>query len=97
MVVAERMLGVRIAGDVDVGPAVVVEVERGDAEAVVPGGLIEVGLGADVGEFSFAEIVVKNILRRRVARAGRTSRGLLSIRRKRARPAPGAVARSKST
>ena len=55
--------GSAVAGDVDVGPAVVVEVESGNAEGVVAGGLIDVRFRGDVFEFSVSQIVIKNVFR----------------------------------
>ena len=50
-----------VAGDVDVGPAVVVVVEGGDGEAVVSGGLLEAAGFAEVFEFPVAEVVVEDV------------------------------------
>ncbi len=50
-----------VAGDVDIGPAVVVVVERGDGEAVVTVGVLEAAGFADVFEFAAAEVVIKDI------------------------------------
>src|SRR4029077_1365188 len=61
VIVAIENAGSAVAGDKDVGPAVFVEVERGDAEAVVAVGFVDVsGLG-DVLEGAVAAIVIKEI------------------------------------
>ncbi len=63
MVVAIEDGGGGVAGDVDIGPAVVVVVERGDGEAVVAVGVLEAAGFADVFELSPAEVVVENVRR----------------------------------
>ncbi len=54
-----------VARDEDVGPAVVVVVERGDAERIVAAGLVDVGFRGDIFEGAVAAIVVKNVFRGR--------------------------------
>src|SRR5205085_12619759 len=52
LVVMEEFEGRGIAGDVNVGPAVVIVVDGGNAEAVVPGGIpYAAGLG-NIDEFA---------------------------------------------
>src|SRR5216684_6417043 len=50
-----------IVGDVDVGPAVVVEIGGEDAEAVGAVGPEDAGFFADVGESAVAVVVIQNI------------------------------------
>ena len=70
MVVAVKNAGRAVTGDENVGPAILVEVESGDAERVVPVGSIDMCLGGDVFKRAVAFVVIKNILRaRQTARA----------------------------
>src|SRR6185437_10984496 len=55
--------GRAVAGHVDIGPAVIVVVQSGNAERVVAGGPVNVRLGADVFESAIAAIMVENIFR----------------------------------
>src|SRR5205085_7848202 len=59
VVVVENARGA-VAGDVDVGPAIVVKVECRNAEGVVPVGLVNVRLDGDVLESAVAGIVIQN-------------------------------------
>ena len=63
VIVVIENAGSAVAGDVDIRPAVIIEVESGDAESVVSGGLVDVRLGGDVFKFAVASIVVQNIFR----------------------------------
>ena len=60
-----------VVGDVDVGPAVVVEVGGADAEAVGADGGPHAGLLADVGEGAVAVVVVEDVLA--AGKAGRAA------------------------
>ena len=51
-----------VVGDVDVGPAVVVEVGDGDGEGVGADGLPHAGFFGDVGEGAVAVVVVEDVL-----------------------------------
>ncbi len=68
-----------VAGDVDVGPAVVVEIGGNDTEAVAAAGLQDAGFLADIGEGAVAIVVIKSIVGQAVVRAGRTSRQALPL------------------
>ena len=96
VIVAVENAGRAVAGDEDVGPAVVVEVERGDAEGVVAVGLVDVGFGGDVFEGAVAAIVVKNVLRPGKPRGPHITGTPFQMQDGRS-PGAGAVARSKST
>jgi hypothetical protein len=67
--VKDRWSGV--AGDVDIGPAIVVVVERGDRETVVAVGTLEAAGPADIFELSAAQVVIQNI--RCAGKAARTA------------------------
>src|SRR5579864_4049381 len=52
-----------VARDEDVRPAIFVEVERGNAECIMPIGLVDVRLRGRVFKGSIAAIVVESVLR----------------------------------
>src|SRR6185369_14802508 len=62
-VVVIKNAGSAVTGEVDVGPAIVVEVESRNAEGVVAAGLIDFRFRRDVFKLSLAQIVIKNIFR----------------------------------
>jgi len=74
VVVTVKNAGSAIARNENIGPAVFVEIQRGNAERVMPVGAIDMRLGSDVFERTVAFVVIKNILRARQTAAGRTSR-----------------------
>src|SRR4030095_11991670 len=51
-----------VAGYIDVGPAIVVIVEGGNAQRVVGRRLVDMRFRSDIGEFDATQIVVQNIL-----------------------------------
>src|SRR5262249_28948113 len=63
VIVAIEDGGSAVAGDVDIGPAVFVEVQCGYAERVVTIGASDVRLGGDILEGSVATIVIEDVLR----------------------------------
>ena len=63
MIVVVEDGGGRVAGHVDVGPAVFVAVEGGDGEAVVAGGFGEAALDRDIFELAVAEVVIEHVRR----------------------------------
>ena len=63
MVVAVENAGSAVAGDIDVGPAVVVEIESGNAEGVMAVGSVDVGFRGDVLERAVAAVVIEDVLR----------------------------------
>src|SRR5690349_20077115 len=65
MVVAVQNAGRAVAGDVDIGPAVFIEIESRYAKRVVPVSLVDVSLGAQVLKTSVSAIVVEDVLRAR--------------------------------
>ena len=71
-----------VARDENVGPAVIVVVERGDAERVVAVGLVDVGFRGDIFEGAVTAIVVKDVLRgRQSSRPAHHRRALPDARR----------------
>src|SRR4029077_6289430 len=62
-VIVVENAGSAVAGDINVGPAVVVEVESGNAEGVMTVGSVDVGFRGDVLERAVAAIVVEDVLR----------------------------------
>src|SRR5882762_27949 len=63
VIVVVEDAGGAVTGNIDVRPAVVIIVKRGNAEPVMPVGLIDVSFGGDVFEGAVAKIVVKNVFR----------------------------------
>ncbi len=63
MVVAIEDSGGGVTGNVEIGPSVVVIVERCDGEAVVALGVLESAGLADVFELSCTEVVIQNVRR----------------------------------
>src|SRR5437016_2000929 len=63
-IVAVQNAGSAVAGDVEIGPAVVVVIERGDAEGVVAGCVFDAAFLADVFKFSAAQVVIQDVARR---------------------------------
>src|SRR6185312_16795625 len=61
-VVVVKNTGRAVARDIDVGPAVIVEVEGGDTEGVVSAGLINLCFRSDVLELAMAQVAVEDIL-----------------------------------
>ena len=74
MVVAVKDGGGGVAGDVDVGPAVLVVVEGGDGEAVVAVGALEAAGFADVFELTGSSASAAEIVIDHVGRAGKAAR-----------------------
>ena len=60
-----------IVGDVDVGPAVVIEIGRGDTQTIGAWRFPDAGFLADVGERAVAIVVVQDVLA--AAQAGRSA------------------------
>src|ERR1019366_3499410 len=58
LVVAVELVGLRVVGDEEVGPAVAVVVEEGDAQGLT-GGVSEAGPLGDIFELAVAQIVVE--------------------------------------
>src|SRR5229473_530442 len=54
-----------VASYVDIWPAIIVEVECGNAEGITAIGLVDVGLGGNIHEGSVTAILIQNILRAR--------------------------------
>ena len=75
VVVAIERARVRVVGHVDVGPAVVVEVEGADAETVGAAGARDARLVGDVLERAVAVVVVEHVLAAGKARADRRRPG----------------------
>ena len=70
MIVAIKNAWRAVAGDEYVGPAILVEIERGDTERVMTVGTVDVGFGGDVFEGALALVVIQDIFRaRQTARA----------------------------
>src|SRR5216683_2966269 len=67
VIVVVKNAGGAVAGDINVRPAVVVVIKSGNAEGVMPVGLIDAGFGSDIFENAVAKIVIKNIFRPRQA------------------------------
>ena len=63
VIVVVEDAGGAVTGNIDVGPAIVVVVKGGNAEGVMPVGLIDVSFGGDVFKFAGAEIAIKDIFR----------------------------------
>src|ERR1035438_7733627 len=63
VVVVVENAGRAVAGNEDVGPAVLVEIDCGYAEGVVAVGVIDVGLGGDVFKRAIAAVVIEDVLR----------------------------------
>src|ERR1700740_2634642 len=63
VIVSIQDRGGAVARNVDVWPAVFVEVERRNAEGIVTVGALDVRLARNIFEGSVAAIVVKNVLR----------------------------------
>ena len=57
VVVAVKLVGLRIVGHEQVEPAVIVKVEQGDAERFA-GGIVEAGFAGDIFESAIAQIVI---------------------------------------
>src|SRR5205823_12584408 len=51
-----------VAGDEDVGPSVLVEIERRDAEGVMAVGAVDMGFGGDVFKRAVTAVVVEDVL-----------------------------------
>src|SRR5262249_13762452 len=60
--VLEKETGCHVTGDIDVRPAVVVEVRRRDAEPIAATRPQDAGFFGDIGEGSVAVVVIKNIV-----------------------------------
>ena len=67
VIVVVENAGRAVAGDENVGPAVFVEIERGDAEGIVAVGAVDVRFGRNVFKRAVAAIVIENVLRPRQA------------------------------
>ena len=67
VIVVVKNAGRAVARDINVRPAVVVVIKSGNAERVVPVGLIDAGFGGDIFESAVAKIVIKDIFRPRQA------------------------------
>ena len=72
MVVAVERARVRVVRDIDVDPAVAVEVERRDAEAVRAFRARDAGLLGDIVELAVAVVVIQEVPAARAVPAGRT-------------------------
>ena len=64
VLVAIEQAGGLVAGDIDVGPAVVIEIGDDHAQAVAAAGRQNAGLFGDVGERAVAVVVVERVVRR---------------------------------
>src|SRR5205085_12109619 len=64
-IVVVKNTGCAVAGYVDVGPAIVIEVQSRDPERVVPVSAINVGFDGDIFKTSVAAIVIQDIFCRR--------------------------------
>ena len=73
-VVAIERARARVVGDVEIDPAVVVEVEGADAEAVGAAGRRDPRGDGHVGERPAADVAIEHVLRAGQARAARTRR-----------------------
>src|SRR5947209_4406968 len=62
MIVVVKNARSTIAGDEDVGPAVLVEVESGHTERVMSVGLVDVSLSGHVFKCAVAAVVIENVL-----------------------------------
>ena len=67
VIILIKNAGRAVAGDVDVGPTIIVEVERGNTERVASIRAIDVCLDRDIFEGTVAAIVIQNIFRARQA------------------------------
>src|SRR6266567_2098065 len=67
VIVVVKNAGGAVARDINVRPAIVVVIKSGNAEGVVPVGLIDAGFGGDIFESAVAKIVIKDIFRPRQA------------------------------
>ena len=76
VIVAEQNARLRIDGDVDVGPAVVVEIVGDRGDRVARARLEDAGFFGDVGESAVAVVVIEDVGVAGQARAGRTSSGM---------------------
>ena len=65
VIVAKQHAGRAVAGNIDVGPTIVIEIKGGHAQRVMTGGLIDVRLSRYVHEFPSTHIVIENVLRSR--------------------------------
>src|SRR5579884_689394 len=69
VIVAEEEAGCGIAGDVDIGPTVIIEIGRNDSQTVTGRRFADSGRGSNISECAVAVIVIK-----RVAAVGQTAR-----------------------
>src|SRR5208282_6531585 len=60
-IVVVENAGRAVAGDENIGPAIVVVIQRGDAQGIVAVGFIDVGLCTDVLERAVTAVVIQNI------------------------------------